>query len=634
MVFLYEQRTTRRYDVNPRRLWDVARQQANNHILGIPVGADTIGFIDLPGYPNTPLLGLAIEEGSDNQFFRSIREVTGQSLTEFVNVDGLSPEQLSLDLFSAKELNDLNGGTGILSYWGYDYLGNPYDGNFDDFFTATDANGVRTFPVAPNRPIYQAAYIQDKFTFRDIIFRLGVRVDRYDANTKVLKDNYSLYEIMGASDFHAQNGGDRPGNIGDDYKVYLEDGSDTAVKAYRNGDDWFAANGTPVNSPTLLFEGGLVNPKYADPRVEQNENFIKSRDFDTNASFEDYEIQTNVMPRLAFSFPISTDANFFAHYDILVQRPPSNTIATARDYFYFTDNNFAKNNPNLRPERTIDYEVGFQQKLSASSALKVSAYYKELRDMIQRRTFFPVPIVNQYTTYDNQDFATVKGFSFQYDLRRTGNLTFFANYTLQFADGTGSDADSQRGLTSRGNIRELFPLNFDERHRINAVLDFRYGSGKRYNGPRWFGSDIFANAGINLQAIGVSGRPYTSKITPNVLAGDGTEGAINGARKPWNLTLNLRVDKNFNLAKNMGVNVYVRVSNLLDQRNTINLYPASGDPEDDGFLSSFRGADAIAQIENSSRDVDAFLASYGWRILNPNFFSLPRRIFAGAIFNF
>jgi hypothetical protein len=61
-----------------------------------------------------------------------------------------------------------------------------------------------------HKPIYNAFYIQDKFTFKDIIFRLGLRVDRYDANTKVLKDPYSLYEIMQADDFWSL-----PGHEGD-----------------------------------------------------------------------------------------------------------------------------------------------------------------------------------------------------------------------------------------------------------------------------------------------------------------------------------------------------------------------------------------------------------------------------------
>jgi outer membrane receptor protein involved in Fe transport len=629
----YEQRTNRGYSVAPRNLWNIARQQANIHIQGIPENADTVGSINVPEYGETPLLGLAIAPGEDSRFYRRIREVTGQSLNEFVNVDGLSPDQLSLDLFSAKELNDQQ----IIGYYGYDYLGNNFDGTFDDFFTATDADGIRTFPVAPNRPIYTAAYIQDKFTLRDIIFRVGVRVDRYDANTKVLKDNYSLYEIMGANDYHTQTGDPRPGNIGDEYKVYLDD-SGSSVSAYRDGDQWYASNGTPVNNPNTLFPGGLVFPKYVDDRPARDLNFIKSRDFDPNVSFQDYETQINIMPRLAFSFPISDEANFFAHYDILVQRPPSNTIASPRDYFYFADISYGAgnpiNNPNLKPERTIDYEVGFQQKLSESSAIKIAAYYKELRDMIQLRTFFPVPIVGQYTTYDNQDFGTVKGFTFQYDLRRTGNVSINANYTMQFADGTGSDATSQRGLTSRGNLRTLFPLNYDERHRIVGNVDYRYARGKAYNGPRVFGANIFEDAGFNLQAIMVSGRPYTAQQTPVELGGQGTVGSINGARKPWNFTLNLRVDKNFTVGDRYSFNVYCRVSNLLDRRNVINVYPVTGSATDDGFLQSVNGRQQIESIEGSVREIESYLASYQWALLNPNLYSLPRRIYVGAIMDF
>jgi hypothetical protein len=254
--------------------------------------------------------------------------------------------------------------------------------------------------------------------------------------------------------------------------------------------------------------------------------------------------------------------------------------------------------------------------------------------MIQIRTFFPVPIVNQYTTYDNQDFGTVKGFAFEYDLRRTGNVSLTANYTLQFADGTGSTPNSQRGLTSRGNLRNLFPFSYDERHRINFNFDFRYLSGRFYNGPRLGGLDILSNFGVNLQAIAVSGRPYTATLTPQQFGGSQFAGSINGARKPWTFTINMRVDKSFRIADKLNMNVYCRVSNLLDRQNVLNVYSATGSPEDDGFLASPNGQDALENIANSNQSLDSFLASYQWRILNPGFFTLPRRIFLGAVLDF
>jgi hypothetical protein len=254
--------------------------------------------------------------------------------------------------------------------------------------------------------------------------------------------------------------------------------------------------------------------------------------------------------------------------------------------------------------------------------------------MIQVRTYFPVPVISQYTTYGNLDFGTVKGFSFEYELRRTGNLSLLANYTLQFADGTGSDANSQRGLTSRGNLRTLFPLNFDERHRINLNLDYRFESGRAYLGPEVMGAQILANTGFNLQMVAVSGRPYTAQQTPLELGGAQVLGSLNGARKPWTFTLNLRVDRTVNIAKGLPVNFYCRVSNLLDRQNVLNVYSVTGSAYDDGFLASTNGQDKITTIQNSARVVDAYLASYQWRLLNPAFFATPRHIFIGSIVNF
>ena len=639
---MYEERTQRRYDVRPFEIWQTASQLANRHIIGLDTNSvlrvDTI-FRGIEAVPYN-IYGTLTDEASfeGSKFYRKVRQITGQSLNEYVNVDGLTPEQMSLDLFSAQELNDEN----YLEYWGYDYLGNKFDGQFEDFFTAVDEDNIRTFPNAPNRPIYTAAYLQDKFRYKDIIVRAGLRVERFDANTKVLKDPYSLYEIIGASDFHGDES--YPGNIEDDFKVYVSSDDGDEVKAYRDGDQWYRANGTPVNNGNEIFESGsLVFPKIKNVEARGNTNYIKSENFDLDASFQDYEVQINWMPRLAFSFPISDEANFFAHYDVLVQRPNANNIVTPKDYFYFVENfengrrNIPKNNANLLPEKTIDYEVGFQQKLTNTSALKVAAYYKEMRQMVQQRTYLYVPTLGQYDTYDNQDFGTVKGFTFQYDLRRTGNVSGLIGYTLQFADGTGSDPNSQSGLTSRGNLRTLFPLGFDERHRLNASIDFRYGSGKKYNGPSVAGIDLFANAGINLQAIGVSGRPYTAKGVPAQFSGDGTIGSVNGARLPWNTTLNFRVDKDFRIGsaeKGITINGYLRISNLLDTRNLRSVYSATGSAEDDGFLLSSRGQDVISTLEGSNRVLDNYFSSYQWRMLNSGFYSQPRRIFLGLSFGF
>ncbi|HAS35649.1 MAG TPA: TonB-dependent receptor, partial [Flavobacteriales bacterium] len=137
------------------------------------------------------------------------------------------------------------------------------------------------------------------------------------------------------------------------------------------------------------------------------------------------------------------------------------------DYLFLQSNTGVKNNPNLGAERTIDYEAGFQQVLTKSSSIKFAAFYREIRDQVQLKNqteAFP----RQYRTYDNLDFGTVKGFTVTYDLRRTGNIQLRASYTLQFAEGTGSNTQTALSLINAGkdNLRVTNPLSLDQRHTI------------------------------------------------------------------------------------------------------------------------------------------------------------------------
>ena len=54
--------------------------------------------------------------------------------------------------------------------------------------------------IAAFEPIYMAFYLQDKFAFNDLIFNIGMRVDRYDANQKVQKDPYLVFDAYTVSD--------------------------------------------------------------------------------------------------------------------------------------------------------------------------------------------------------------------------------------------------------------------------------------------------------------------------------------------------------------------------------------------------------------------------------------------------
>ena len=60
---------------------------------------------------------------------------------------------------------------------------------------------------------------------------------------------------------------------------------------------------------------------------------------------------------------------------------------------------------------------------------------------------------------------------------------------------------------------------------------------------------------------------------------------IGSSTTPWVYNLDLKMDKRFNIA-GYGLTVFARINNLLDRRNAINVYQATGSASDDGFYGN------------------------------------------------
>lgn len=667
--FEYEQRvdrgwssgTTTNGNTNgPRELWNTARLLANSHIKELDKTDSTYvnngfnytvdyaqlntGFAYTSGTGN---FGGAKEQDQQSFFDYNLRKELGLNPagTDFLQVDAYDPSTFSLDMFSPDEL--LNQGNSFVDYYGYDHTGKKVKGKTDinDYFTKFDKSGNYERFVGAFQPIYMSGYIMDKFAFNDLIFNVGVRVDVFNANQPVLKDPYLAYEARTVSEAKAllatnpsltwlEN---MPSSVGDDYVVYVNDvNNPSAVNGFRNGTVWYDANGVEVSTPTLIEGSGGIAPYLIDP----------SLDTPSPSAFENYKPQVNVMPRIAFSFPISDEALFFAHYDILTKRPTSNARFNPFDYQFMRTRSAIIDNPNLKPETTIDYEIGFQQVLTKSSSLKISAFYREQRNNVQLMNVFNAYPAT-YKTYGNRDFGTIKGTTVSYDMRRTGNLRMTLAYTLQFANGTGSDANSSLGLINAGlpNLRTIFPYTNDTRHTFALMLDYRYGSGKNYNGPVINDFKVLENTGLNVVSNIYSGSPYSAQnfITNEGAfnpANAGLNGTTNGSRLPWSYRLDLQLDRTFELVFNEGkegkkpketsLNVYVRVTNILNQRNLLNVYRATGNWNDDGYLAA---AASQTSIQNQL-DEQSFIDYYTMKVQNQYNISAPRTIRLGVKFDF
>ncbi len=257
----------------------------------------------------------------------------------------------------------------------------------------------------------------------------------------------------------------------------------------------------------------------------------------------------------------------------------------------------------------------------------------------------------QYTSFGNRDFSSTKGLKVNLEYRRVGPLRMQLAYTLQFAEGTGSSTTTQSSLLATGqpNLRTVFPLAVDTRHTINYTIDYRYS--EQFKGPEISGSYPFKNAGINIFMRARSGEPYTrASIATPIVGGDfqsiPLQGTINGSRLPWQFEVSTRIDKDFLITnigrkkdaegkvikdgKPLGLNVYTYITNLLNTKNTLSVYRYTGVGDDDGYLNSPQGQQSLSNIQFQ----ESYIELYRYRLISPDNYNNPRRIYFGFSLNF
>jgi outer membrane receptor protein involved in Fe transport len=431
---------------------------------------------------------------------------------------------------------------------------------------------------APKKPLYLAFYLQDKFELSDLVLNFGVRVDHFDAKELVPKDPLNPF-------------GPR----------LNPDGTTNPTGGTFDASDWEASTAT-----------------------------------------------TQVSPRLGFSFPITDRAVFHAQYGTFLQMPPLQYVLISKTWAdrYMGDAPFSTRipNPNLRPERTVAYELGFRQLLTDNVAFSITGFYKEVKDLIQARNFgsgttpaFP----NSYESYENVDFGTVKGFDVIFEMRRTSNIAMQVNYTLSFANGTGSEPQRQSRITwiQTASPKLVAPLDYDRRHAGSVNVDYRLGEGM---GPKLGDMYLLERTGLNLLFTFNSGIPYTRSEVTNPFFGGVAEikptGAINGATTPWNFRFDLNLNRSFKVGP-VDLVAFLSVINLLDADNVVSVYVArrggaalenetgiyrgTGLPDNSGWLAT-RDGQVWAQT-NGPEAVRLFKE----REANPENFGVPRQVRVG-----
>ena len=293
----------------------------------------------------------------------------------------------------------------------------------------------------------------------------------------------------------------------------------------------------------------------------------------------------DVSPRLGAALPVSDKTVFHVQFARLLQSArlrDMNLGVYAWEWILSGGTSSYPIGLDLRPTSTTQYEIGFNQQIADFASFDITAYYKDIKDQIVM-ALFQTPVGSATSSYDvfvNGDYATTKGVEFTFTMHRKNRIEARASLTLADAQGSGSYPNSNwaivTGTSNQGFVPQyIAPLAYNNAVRGNLNMDYRFGKGE--------GGPVLEQLGASLLFNFHSGHPYTRTASP--ATGRLAVEPLNSSTTPWVFQIDMKVDKTVRVLDRLDVNLYIYVINVLDTKNIENVFPLTGSPSDDGYIS-------------------------------------------------
>ena len=393
------------------------------------------------------------------------------------------------------------------------------------------------------------------------------------------------------------------------------------------GQDKFEKEGVVVNGGLRFDHINVDTPALASERfplgspddVGNLPDSLETRDLVQNKTY------ARLSPRLGIAFPVDEKTVLRFNYGQFYQQPNLQDLYVSYRFLQHkvsTGGYFVGfGNPNLKPEQTTAYEVGAQRQMGTNVRLDVTAYYKDVKDLVEITNIPSRP--QSFSSYRNRDFATIKGLDVGLAMRPMNHFSGSLNYSLSYAQGTGSVSNTQRNIawTSAEIPRQTAPLDFDQRHRMSINLDWRLGNNE---GPGWSGHKLLGNFGINALFNVASGTPYTPTEVYNEVTlaavSSTPSGPLNSRYGPWTKSLDLKATKGF-AAGGMQWEAFVWGLNVFNDKNAVAVYTSTGLPNTTNWLNTDEGQAFAASTQGKNGEELYQLAQN-----DPSLYSTPRSV--------
>ena len=311
-------------------------------------------------------------------------------------------------------------------------------------------------------------------------------------------------------------------------------------------------------------------------------------------------------PRFGIAYPITDRGVIHVSYGHFFQTPLYEFLYTNPSFSLNTSEGRASvfsapfGNANLKPQKTVSYEIGLQQQVSEEIAIDVTGYYKDIRNLlgtkIETIATGETHSGTKYGRYINRDYGNVKGLIFSIEKRRSNNFSATLDYTLQIAAGNASDPKSvlidNAADPPVQSEKQLVPLDWDRTHSITSSVAL--GSPKAQM--------------ISLIGKMGTGLPYTPAVQ------DQRTGLENSERRPITITFDLSARKIFSF-HDYNLTAFIRVFNLFDRLNEREVYKDTGR----ATYSLAQNLPGLVQGLNSKEEY----------FLRPDWYSSPREVNIG-----
>jgi outer membrane receptor protein involved in Fe transport len=293
------------------------------------------------------------------------------------------------------------------------------------------------------------------------------------------------------------------------------------------------------------------------------------------------EPEMKISPRLGFAYPVSANTVFHFSYGHFFQFPNFQEIY--RNLQFLRPEELARAklalvaNPAVKSQKTTSYEFGIAQQIGPNTAIKLTAYSRDMTDLLG--TIY-VETLYRYAIFTNNSFARVQGIDLSFEKRMSDFWSAKLDYTLSVARGNESTPTEEAYNIFEGRPRSIkeFYLNFDRRHDV--ALNLSVFLPERY-GLTFMGFYPFSNLRFSMLARISSGLPYTP------ISDDRTKYfEKNSARMPWTKSIDFRLEKFFPVSA-LSFSVFVEALNVFDWLNPLVVQPRTGKIWDDGKSKLF-----------------------------------------------